>query len=202
MKFLAVGLSLGSLVWAAEPEPSLLGRWRSVETSRGAIGVVVEFQPGQNYKWSPSPIVSSTYQRSGDQLTLEVADPKGRSSRVNYRIEKLVERELVLALEKQRIELRRTGPVADAKNLLLGGWTGPYPLQGVEVDQFLYFYPDGTQLFTLPIRWQIGQYSIRNGQITMTQLGQQSRQGPMTLNGNELTIPWARDGRPTKFLRY
>ena len=202
MKHLAIALALGSVLAAADTAPNLLGRWRSVETSRGAIGVVVEFQPGQNYKWSPSPIVTSSYQRNGDQLTLDVADRGGRTTRVTYKIEKLAERELVLAVDKRRMEMRRTGQVPDAKNLLLGGWTGPYPAPGLEVDQFFFFYPDGTQLFTLPMRWQVGQYSIKNGTITMTQTGQRAWEGPVNQTGNEATIPSARDGRPLKFLRY
>lgn len=202
MKHLAGLFALASILGAAEPAPNLLGRWRSQETSRGGLGVVVEFQPGQNYKWSPSAIVSSAYQRNGDQLTLEVADRTGKTSRVTYAIEKLAERELVLTVEKRRVELRRTGAAPNPKNLLLGGWTGAYPVSGIEIDQFFYFYSDGTHLFTLPMRWQIGQYSIKNGEITMTQTGRPAWQGPVTQQGDEATIPSARDGKPHKFLRY
>ena len=189
-------------VSAADPASQLFGRWRSAETSQGGLGVVVEFRPGQNYRWSPSPIVSSSYQRSGDQLSLEVSDRGGRTTRISYKIEKLAERELVLSHEKGRMELKRTGAIADPKNLLLGGWAGPYPAKQFDIEQHIYFYPDGTHLFTLPIRWQVGQFSIRNGQITMTQTGQTAWQGPVEQNGNEVTLPSAATGKPLKFLRY
>lgn len=189
-------------VSAADPASQLFGRWRSVEASRGGLGMVVEFRPGQNYRWSPSPIVSSSYQRSGEQLTFEVADRGGRTTRMAYKIEKLADRELVLSHDKYRLELKRTGPIPDPKNLLLGGWSGPYPAGGLDMDQHLYFYPDGTHLFTLPIRWQVGQFSIRNGQITMTQTGQSAWQGPVDQHGNQVTLPSAATGRPLKFLRY
>src|SRR3977135_1474951 len=61
-----------SMAIAQPPSPnsgaSLIGRWRSIETSKGGIGAMYQFRADGTFDFSPGAIVDMPYRMEGDQL--------------------------------------------------------------------------------------------------------------------------------------
>src|ERR1022692_2443326 len=62
----------------ADPPPqNLLGRWRSLKTTKGGIGSMLIFHSDGGFEFSPGAIVEMTYRIEGGQLILPPATNTG-----------------------------------------------------------------------------------------------------------------------------
>src|SRR5437773_2536274 len=66
---------------AADDSSKLLGRWRSLETSKGGIGAMFEFHKDSVVDYSPGAVVEMKYRIEGDQLVLPPATINGPEQR-------------------------------------------------------------------------------------------------------------------------
>ena len=82
MRALLLMLLTLSLAIAQPPSPnpaaSLIGRWRSTETSKGGIGAVYQFRADGTFDFSPGAIVDMPYRMEGDQLIFLPRQPRAR----------------------------------------------------------------------------------------------------------------------------
>ena len=65
---LVCSAAVGERASPGQPQPSLIGRWRSVETSKGGIGAVYHFHADGTVDFSPGAIVDMPYRVEGDQV--------------------------------------------------------------------------------------------------------------------------------------
>jgi hypothetical protein len=66
---------------AADDNSKLLGRWRSLETSKGGIGAMFEFRKDGVVDYSPGAVVEMKYRIEGDQLVFPPATINGPEQR-------------------------------------------------------------------------------------------------------------------------
>src|SRR5665213_418354 len=65
----------------ADSAASLLGRWRSVETSKGGIGAVYHVHPDGTVEFSPGAIVDMPYRVEGDQVIFPPGTTNGSETK-------------------------------------------------------------------------------------------------------------------------
>src|SRR5262249_2913570 len=66
----------------ADPAPpDLLGRWRSLETSKGGIGSMLTFHANGVVDFSPGAVVEMSYRIEGGELVLPPATTTGPEQR-------------------------------------------------------------------------------------------------------------------------
>jgi hypothetical protein len=146
---------------ADEPAERLLGRWRSLETSRGGIGAMLTLRRGGLVEYSIGAVVEAPYRVEGKQLVLPPGTEGGHEQRQT--IMWLKGDKLRLASDGGSwLELSRIGPLADASDPLIGEWRGVQDMEGHKVDVLYFFYPKGRGLLLMPFVTQQGSYSTDN----------------------------------------
>jgi hypothetical protein len=70
-------LAIVPLFAADDASTKLLGRWRSLETSKGGVGAMFEFRKDGVVDYSPGVVVEMKYRIEGDQLVLPPATVNG-----------------------------------------------------------------------------------------------------------------------------
>ena len=104
---------------AAQDGSQLVGRWRSVETSKGGIGAMYDFGADGTVHFSPGAIVPTQYRLEGDRLTLS---PSGG---VAYTLSWNGDDHMKLTVNGAGSEeYNRLGAEQSPRNKLVGEWTG------------------------------------------------------------------------------
>ena len=187
---------------AEDPAATLLGRWRSVATSRGGIGSMLELRHGGVVAYSPGAVVEMSYRIEGKQLVLPPATSAGPE-----------QRETILWLTKDRIrlssleepvsgeELARRSSSRNPANPILGEWIGARDMGGKKVDVLYFFYPGGKGLLLIPFLTRNGTYTVRGGKIHLALPDLPPADAAFRVEGNVLTL--ARSGsEETKYAKY
>jgi hypothetical protein len=182
----------------ANPAAALIGRWRSVETSKGGIGAVYEFHANQTIEFSASAIVDMPYRVEGDQLILPLATTTRPeiASTLAWPSNDV----LRMSVQGQTEEYRRQG-AADPRDRLLGEWLGSRESGGHQVAVQMFFYPGGKSLLVIRFTTRRGRYSITNGRLVAEFDGQAELDGTFEVNDGVLSIHRS-GGRVTKLARY
>ena len=178
---------------------NLIGRWRSLETSRGGIGSMITFREGGALEFSPGAVVEVPYRIEGDQLIL----PGGKKDAAESR-----EKIAWLGDDKLRldvppgpgIELTRAGERESATEPILGEWHGKSEMAGQEVDVLYFFQREGRCLLLIPFTRQTGKYSIDKGRIHMEWPNCPIPEAEFAVDGDVLIL--AADGRKSRYARY
>jgi len=185
---------------AADDNSKLLGRWRSLETSKGGIGAMFEFRKDGVVDYSPGAVVEMNYRIEGIQLVLPPATTDGPEQKQtmewsgNDKLRLKVSGEFWVALSRQ-------GPVPDVKIPILGEWTSSGEMAGKRIVSRYLFYPAGKALLLIPFLKQTGSYSIRGESIRLELPGRAPVEGKFTVAGDVLTIPGPNSGE-SRFARY
>src|SRR5436305_11106754 len=69
-RYALLAIALADLIVAAEVPAKLVGRWRSLETSQGGIGALLEFHADGSVDFSPGAVVGARYRIEGNRLIL------------------------------------------------------------------------------------------------------------------------------------
>ena len=195
MKKLAIALCLCAGTAVAQPSFELVGRWRSVETSKGGIGAMYDFMEDGTARFSPGAIVPMPYQVVGDRLqTGSASDPV-------YRLEWSGADRLRLSFSGHGEDYTRLGTQPDAANPLLGEWTGRRSMDGQVVFVHWIFYPDSTAVLMIRFLTMEGRYEVRDGRLMATFGGQPRLTGSIALADGVLSIDRG-GGRITRLKRY
>ncbi len=181
---------------AAQDASQLVGRWRSVETSKGGIGAMYDFAANGTVQFSPGAIVPMQYRLDGDRLTFDGPDSTAYSLSWNG------PDRLSFTVKGESENYTRLGVQRDPQNPLLGEWTGPRDMGGQKVLVHWIFGDDGRALLMIRFLTQNGTYSVQNGRLVATFGGQVGLDGPITLAPDGIVSIHRSRGRITKLTRY
>ncbi|HEY6391305.1 MAG TPA: hypothetical protein VIX89_08510 [Bryobacteraceae bacterium] len=193
-------LTILPLLSADDASTKLLGRWRSLETSKGGIGAMFEFRKDGVVDYSPGAVVEMKYRIEGDQLVLPPATINGPE--LKETMEWPGKDKLRLkASGGPWVELTRAGPAPDVKNPILGEWTSSREMAGKTMEVRYLFYSAGKGLLLIPFLKQSGSYSIRGESIHFELPGRDPMEGKFKVDGDMLVIPGPNTGE-SRFARY
>jgi hypothetical protein len=183
----------------ADPAAGLIGRWRSVETSKGGIGAVYEFHADRTFDFSPGAIVDMPYRVEGNQMILPPATTGGPE--IKSKLTWPGDRVMRIAMPGAVTEYQRQGPPADPRDPLLGEWLTFREMDGTRMPEEWFFYPAGKSLLVIRFTTQHGTYSVTNGRLVGIIGGQTGLDGTFEITNGILSINRSR-GRVTKLARY
>jgi hypothetical protein len=192
-------LSLSLLVCAglgfAQQSSDLVGRWRSVETSKGGIGAMYDFLADGTARFSPGAIVPMQYRLDGDRLS--TYPESGPPCTLSW-----------TGLDKVRFNFgekgetyTRLGTQRDPASPLRGEWIGSRDMDGKTVAVHWTFAADGSAVLMIRFLTMPGRYQVASGRLTATFGNQPGLSGPIDLANGILSIHRS-DGRVTRLLRY
>jgi hypothetical protein len=180
---------------AAQNTESIVGRWRSVETSRGGIGAMYEFRADGTFSFSPGAIVDMPYRLDGDRIVFPPATANG-------------------AEEKSKLEwsgqdvfrmdgnsYRREGARPDAAHPLTGEWAGEFQMSGRAMERRLIFDSSGHCLMLIAFLTQNGTYTAQAGNLSARIRGASALSGTFSLSNSVLVIHRT-NGKITRLKRY
>ena len=180
-----------------EQGSKLLGKWRSVTTSKGGIGALLDFRPDGRFEYIPAAIVPGRYSVEEQRLTIRDAD--GEQTVMN--IEAISTEALRLGMPRAgSLDLKRVGKPEDPEHLLFGVWVTLRTMEGLPSRGYYYFRSDGTETFTVPFRTDQCRYAITGDRIRMTYPQRGSVEGAVRWEGDILVLPWSRG--EAKFKRF
>ena len=155
-------------VAAADEAPPFLGRWESVVRSTGALGQVLEFRPDGTMTQWVAVLVELNYQVVKGPLLLTIYRHPGSGSTetqiagLEFDANTMIQRDP----ETQRRTLltrKRAGGPQDEP--IVGVWTTPHE-SGTTA--YLLYTADGRLVYRLPIRADLGRWSVSGDQLTMS----------------------------------
>lgn len=197
---------LFSLLFAAvasaqeDQSVKLLGRWRSVETSRGGIGSMLTFQKEGVVDYSPGAVVEMRYRVEGNELVLPPGTTNGPEQRQTMTWLDNDRLRLGLTEGQPGPELARKGSPSDSASPIVGEWSGVRDMGGNRVEVTYLFYPDGMGLLLIRFLTQRGSYSLGNGRIHLALPTRPSVDASFKVDGELLTL--TTNGRSETYKRY
>jgi hypothetical protein len=183
----------------AQPPANLLGRWRSVETSKGGIGAVYYFQADGTVEFSSGAIVDMPYRVEGDQVIFPPGTTNGPETK--FTLSWSNDRMMRLTTLGHIDEYQRQGAVPDPRDPLLGEWLGSREMDGRHLPEEMFFYPAGKSLLLILFTTKGGHYSVMNGRLVATFAGRGGLDGTFDIANGMLSINRS-GGRVTKLARY
>lgn len=181
---------------AAQDAGQLVGRWRSVETSKGGIGAMYDFGSDGSVRFSPGAIVPQQYRVEGDRLKFYPDD--GVASTLSWNGD---DRLRITFSGMGSEDFTRLGGMPDPQDKLRGEWTGTRDMDGQKVLVHWVFGPDSNSVLMIRFLTEIGTYTVQNGRLVATFGGRVGLDGSITINNGVLSIN-RRGGRVTKLMRY
>jgi hypothetical protein len=186
------------LAMARQPA-DLLGRWRSVETSKGGIGAVYYFQADGTVEFSPGAIVDMPYRVEGDQVIFPPGTTNGPETK--FKLTWSSGRTMSLTMQGHVDEYQRQGAAPDPRDPLLGEWLGSREMDGRQMPAEMFFYPAGNSLLLILFTTESGHYSVTNGKLVATFGARGGLDGTFDVSNGILSI-YRSGGRVTKLKRY
>lgn len=184
--YLPLILLLTHSLFAAEIPPELVGRWRSVETSNGGMGAVLEFRADGTVDFSPGAVVESPYRINGQNLILPPGTTNGPEQKTAIAF---VGDKLRLTGGGHTTEFTRKGAQADPSNPILGEWNGTRDMGGRQVEMRWLFYPSGKSLMLIPFATVHGHFTIEGTTIRFQLPREPLPSGDFELKGDVLKLP-------------
>jgi hypothetical protein len=164
---------------------TLLGKWRSVDTSKGGIGALVDFHSDGTFDYSPGALLGGRYKVENGQLVITLKN----SPRPEVQSIQSLTKD---ALRLGALSFKRIGMPEDVANLLVGSWVTVGTMPDLPSHGYYYFRASGAVTFFIPFRTDHCTYTVSGEQIRLTNR-QGSIHGPMRWDRKVLTVPWGRD---------
>jgi len=200
MLLVCFSFDFGFCASAQQPTSNnVVGRWRSLETSKGGIGVLYEFRSDGTVDFSPGAVVEMPWRVENNQLILPAATTGGTEQKLNLKW--LGDNKLSWATEAGVIELARVGNRADAGNPMLGEWIENREMAGRKLEAHWLFYPGGKILLLMPFATQHGTYTISGSALHLNVPGLKP-EFKLVLTDNLLTLSEPDGGREDRYARY
>jgi hypothetical protein len=205
---------------------NVIGRWRSLETSKGGIGGMFIFREDGTLEFSPGAVVETEYRVEGNRLIMPGGTVNGPEQ--VWVIESLTKNELRLSQEESQskeaktpgapasapsMRMTREGEVVDPRKLILGTWQSRAAWQSPSSDKVSgrsapiikstwQFRADGLVLLTVPFRIEKGRYSIKDDLIRIEIEARPTVEGKVRWEGDVLVVPGPRGSGESRFARY
>jgi hypothetical protein len=203
-RYVLLILGLANFLVAAEVPSKLVGRWRSLETSEGGIGALLEFHADGSVDFSPGAVVEARYRIEANQLILASDSKAGPEQRMT--IEFVGEDKVHFrsagnnAAEPKAVELVRRGARTDPFNLLIGEWNGTRDIGGHRVEMRWLFYPTGKNLLLIPFYVDHGHFTVEGAKIRFDLPREKLPEGHFDIDADVLKLPGRKTMSP--YARY
>lgn len=194
-------LSAAALMMGADLPDAVLGRWRTVNVTKGGLGAMYEFKTGGVVLVRPGAIAPGTYRIEGNELVLPPLTEGGPENRqtMDMRVPGQV---TCYKGQAKSMEMARVGKTPPGKPTLVGEWVAMREMDGQKMEMRMFFYANGKTLFLLPFQTQQAKYSVENGRMTIALPDGKTAEGPFTGSATALSIPSVRSGTQVKLQRY
>ncbi len=179
---------------AAQDATQLVGRWRSVETSKGGIGAMYDFLADGTTRFSPGAIVPQQYRVEGNGLVL-------LPDATTYAISWTGDDHLRMTVNGTSEEYTRLGSLRDTQNKLWGEWTATRDMGGQKVLVHWIFRADSSAVLMIRFLTESGNFAVENGRLTASFGGKPGLDGTFSIADGVLTINRSH-GRVTKLQKY
>jgi hypothetical protein len=178
-----------------------VGRWRSVETSKGGIGAMYDFNADGSVNFSPGAIVPSQYHVEGDRLTFYPSD--GMYFTLSWTDDDHMRMAMNGAGSEDytRLGTRQNRQGDHSQDKLLGEWTTTRDMDANKVLVHWIFGPDSNGLLLIRFLKQVGNYTVQNGRLVASFAGKPGLDGTISIANGVLSIARS-GGRITKLMRY
>jgi hypothetical protein len=193
LRLVVLLLSSAHFLLSAQVPSNLIGRWRSLETSKGGIGAMLEFHVDGSVNFSPGAVVELPYRIEGNQLILPSETNHGPEQKVA--IQFVGENKLHLkptgtgATPGNTTDLVRKGVRSDPVRPIIGEWTGPRDMGGHQLEQHWLFYPSGKSLLLIPFLTQDGRFTVNGATIRFEVARVALPEGHFEIDGDVLKLP-------------
>jgi hypothetical protein len=195
-----VSFDFGPCASAQQPSSaSVVGRWRSLETSKGGIGAIIELRSDGTVDFSPGAVVEMPWRIENNQLVLPPETDGGVERKANLKW--VGDSKLSLVSEAAVIELARVGDRADPGNPILGEWIESREMAGRKLEAHYLFYMGGKLLFLMPFATQYGSYTI-SGSALHLKVPSLKPEMRFVLTDNLLTLSEPETGHEDRYARY
>ncbi|MEQ1883508.1 MAG: hypothetical protein ABL967_00480 [Bryobacteraceae bacterium] len=179
----------------AQDAGSIVGRWRSAETSKGGIGAMYDFGADGTVQFSPGAIVSSPYRVAGNQLTVGSSEP------LAFTLQFEGDNRMRMTAFGTTEVLNRLGTKPNGASPLTGEWTTTRDMDGNKVLVHWIFGADSNALMMIRFKTDAGTYTLQNGRLVARFGGQVGLDGPVVFGNGTVEIHRS-GGRVTKLVRY
>ncbi len=160
MKHFALLLLACSLGGAAD----VAGRWRPLQTSKGGIGMVLDFS-AKGVLWARTgAVVDSVYAVEGSELMIPGPTVGSPPSRVTIDLREAG----ILRLwkgTKLTMELTRTGEASEG---ILGEWLTDREMGNHRLKMRIFFREGGKYLLVMPFRSDRGSWRVQGERVSVT----------------------------------
>ncbi len=178
----------------------IVGRWFSLETSKGGIGEVCEFRSDGTVDYSLGAVVEAPWRIENKQLILPPATTDGAEQK--YTLKWLGDNKLSLEIEGYVTDLARVGDRSDAGNPIIGEWIESRKMGDHNLEARWLFYPRGEMLLLIPFAIQHGSYTVSGSAIHLNIPGLKKPEFRFKLVDNLLTLSAPEDGHESHYARY
>jgi hypothetical protein len=189
-----IALSASPAPGADTPPRELLGRWRSVETTKGGIGAILVFRAEGTLDLSLGAIVEMPYRIEGGEIIFPPATTDGPAQRT--KLDFTGADQLKIGTD----QLTRKGSATDPNIPILGEWEGKRDMGGQEVEVHYLFYRDAKCLLLIPFATTTSKYTIEGQNIRIERSNQPLESETFTLENGVLRVSDASQTRT--YLRY
>jgi hypothetical protein len=148
---------------------SIVGRWRSLETSKGGLGAVYEFRPDGTVDFSPGAIVEMQWRVENNQLVVPPGTVGGDEQK--YTLQWFSDSKLGLKTEAGVTELTRLGERSHADKPIVGEWIEHREMAGRNLEAHWLFYLNSKLLFIMPFAIQHGSYTMSGSALHLKMPG-------------------------------
>jgi hypothetical protein len=187
-------LALAAALPAQEAQ-TIVGRWRSVETSHGGIGAMYEFRADDTFSFSPGAIVDMPYRLEGDRIVFPPSTTTGAEEKSKL---EWTGRD---TFRMDDIAYRRNGAAPNATHPLTGEWTGAFQMNGKNMERRFIFDGTGHCLMLIPFLTQNGIYTAHGGNLVARIHGASALSGTCSFANGVLAIHRT-NGKITKLKKY
>jgi hypothetical protein len=153
-----------SICQSSAPAP-IVGRWRSLETSKGGIGAIYEFHSDGTADFSPGAVVEMPWRIENGQIVFPSATTNGPEQKMTLKWLGDNQLSLVPAGESSGVELTRVGNRSDPADPLIGEWIESREMDGHKLQAHWLLARGGKGLFLLPFVTRHGRYSITDSDL-------------------------------------
>ena len=143
---------------------SIVGRWRSLETSKGGIGTTYLFHSDGTVDFGPGADVEMPWRIENDQIIFPPATVGGAEQKLTLKWLGLNKLHLATG-DPGGAELTRVGDRTDAGNPIFGEWLENREMAGRKFEAHWFFYASGKGLFLMPFVTQHGHYTITDSAL-------------------------------------
>ncbi len=185
---------------AESASDQIVGRWRSVETSKGGMGAMYEFHANGTFDYSPGAVVEMPWRIENDELVLPPGTAGGPVQKKT--IVWLGENKVQFIEGGSNEELTRSGDRSDVGNPIIGEWIGTREMSGRKLEMHWFFYPEGKGLFLLPFLSQHGHYTISNSSLEIEMPNSSPVDFKFQVEGEVLTLVKLEGRVESRFARY